>query len=66
MMMIGETDRGRFKGQHVDPLLNAGMLRMTNPDKPSAANQRYVLTEAGAALKAARLGKRKDEGRGQP
>ena len=66
MMMIGETDRGRFKGQHVDPLLNAGILRMTNPDKPSAANQRYVLTEAGAALKAARLGKGKDERRGQP
>ena len=57
MMMIGETDRGGFKRQHVDPLLNAGILRMTNPDKPSAVNQRYVLTEAGAALKAARLGK---------
>ena len=66
MVAIGETDRGRFKRHHVDPLLNAGILGMTNPDKPSAANQRYVLTEAGAALKAARLGKQKDERRGQP
>ena len=65
MVMIGETDRGRFKGQHVDPLLNAGILRMTSPDKPSAASQRYVLTEAGAALKAARPGRPENERRGQ-
>ena len=66
MVAIGETDRSHFKRQHVDPLLEGGILRMTIPGKPSAAAQRYVLTEAGAALKAARLGRQEDERRGQP
>ena len=63
--MIGETDRSLFKTQHVDPLLEAGILRMTIPGKPSAAAQRYVVTEGGAAPKAARLGRQEDERRGQ-
>ena len=66
MAAIGETDRSHFKRLHVDPLLEGGILRMTIPDKPSAAAQRYVLTETGAALKAARLGRQEDERRGQP
>ena len=33
------------------PLLEAGPVRMTNPDKPRASNQKYMLTEAGVALK---------------
>lgn len=63
---IGEIDPSHFKRQYVDPLLEGGILRMTNPDRPSAPNQRYVLTEAGAALKAARLGRLEDERRGRP
>ncbi|MYN66474.1 MAG: AAA family ATPase [Acidobacteria bacterium] len=66
MVAIGETDRSLFRTQHVDPLLEAGILRMTIPGKPTAAAQRYVLTEAGAALKAARLGRPENERRGQP
>ena len=37
---------------------------MTNPEKPRAVNQRYVLTDAGAALRAAHIAKGKVDGRG--
>ena len=65
MVALGETDRSLFKTQQLDPLLDGRILRMTIPGKPSAAAQRYVLTEAGAVLKAARLGRLKNERRGQ-
>ena len=57
MKALGVTNRGHFKKRHLDPLLRAGLVTMTNPDNPRAAGQRYVLTEAGAALKAVRLGR---------
>ena len=55
MAGAGMTHRTFFRRTHLQPLLDGGLVRMTNPDKPRAANQRYVLTEAGVALKAARL-----------
>ena len=51
----GVTHRTFFRRKHLQPLVDAGIVRMTNPDKQNAANQRYVLTEAGAAIKAARI-----------
>ena len=51
----GVTHRTFFRRKHLQPLVDAGIVRMTNPDKQTAANQRYVLTEAGAAIKAARI-----------
>ena len=51
----GVTHRTFFRRNHLQPLVEAGIVRMTNPDKQNAANQRYVLTEAGAAIKAARI-----------
>ncbi|MFP4106128.1 MAG: Fic family protein [Phycisphaerae bacterium] len=47
----------RFKENHLDPLIQAGVIAMTNPDNPRASNQQYVLTELGAELKARRLGR---------
>ena len=55
-LAIGVTHRTFFRRNHLQPLLDAGILRMTKPDKQNAANQRYVLTEAGVALKAGRMG----------
>ena len=55
MDRIGATHRTFFRRTHLQPLLDAGIVRMTNPDNPRAANQRYVLTEAGAAIRAERL-----------
>ena len=35
--------------------LSGGVLRMIHPDRPNDPDQAYVLTEAGAALKARRV-----------
>ena len=55
MEALGVANRGYFKENHLDPLLRAGIVAMTNPQNPRAANQRYVLTKAGIALKARRV-----------
>ncbi len=66
MDALGVAHRGYFKKRHLDPLIRAGLVAMTNPANPRASGQRYVLTEAGAALKAARRGRdREDERRGR-
>ena len=54
MRALGVTGRGYFKQRHLDPLLRGGVLRRTHPDQPQHPNQAYVLTEAGARLKAHR------------
>ena len=46
------SHRSHFRRKHLSPLLAAGLVRMTNPANPRAPNQKYVLTAAGAALKA--------------
>ena len=63
MAGAGVTHRTFFRRTHLRPLVGAGLVAMTNPDNPRAANQRYVLTEAGAALKAARLGRAREDAR---
>ena len=52
MRALGVAGRGYLKRRHLDPLLRGGVLRMTHPDQPKHPNQAYVLTEAGAKLKA--------------
>ena len=52
MALAGLTHRSFFRNRHLKPLLDANIVRMTNPDNPNAANQRYVLTESGLALRA--------------
>jgi ATP-dependent DNA helicase RecG len=46
----GRTDRTKFRDQVVRPLLEAGLLEMTIPDKPRSPRQRYRTTPAGARL----------------
>ena len=55
MQRVGALHRSHFTRTHLRPLMDAGIVRMTNPENPRAANQRYVLTERGAALRAERL-----------
>ena len=52
MDILGAANRGYFKKHHLDPLLANGVLRMTRPDQPNHPEQAYVLTEAGATLRA--------------
>ena len=49
------THRTFFRRNHLEPLLAGGVLRMVHPDRPNHPDQAYVLTEAGAALKARRM-----------
>jgi ATP-dependent DNA helicase RecG len=46
----GRTDRTKFRDQVVHPLLEAGLLEMTIPDKPRSSQQRYRTTREGARL----------------
>ena len=54
MEALGVTGRNHFRRRHLNPLIRGGVLRMTNPDRPNHPDQAYVLTDAGAALKARR------------
>lgn len=52
MKIVGRSDRTKFRDSLVRPLIEAGLLELTIPDKPRSRLQRYRVTEAGrAALK---------------
>ena len=55
MEELGVTHRTFFRRKHLRPLLEGGVIQMTNPDNPQASNQKYVLTAAGVALKTRRV-----------
>lgn len=55
MAAAAVSNRGHFKAHHLNPLLQAGVLRMTHPNQPNHPRQAYVLTRAGTAIKARRL-----------
>ncbi len=50
MVPSGRTNRTKFRDQVVAPLLEAGLLEMTIPDKPRSSKQQYRITEAGRAV----------------
>ena len=52
---LSVANRGHFKKTHLDPLIHDGLIAMTNPAKPRAPGQRYILTEAGLKLRALHL-----------
>ena len=43
----GRQDRTKFRNQVLKPLVKAGWLEMTVPDKPTSSRQKYRTTEAG-------------------
>ena len=43
-------DRSHFISAYLEPAVNAGLIEMTLPDKPTSRNQRYRRTAAGQAL----------------
>lgn len=44
--------RDSFMVAYLQPALAAGLIEMTQPDKPRSSKQRYRLTERGMALRA--------------
>jgi predicted HTH transcriptional regulator len=47
--LTGLAHRRHFRKAYLDPLLHAGWVAMTIPDKPRSRLQRYQTTEAGLA-----------------
>ena len=47
MEIEGRSDRNKFRDQVLRPLLDAGLVEMTIPDKPTSSKQKYRLTEKG-------------------
>lgn len=46
----GVSDPRHFARTYLQPLIKAGFLTMTNPDRPKAPNQRYRTTPRGKAI----------------
>lgn len=44
------SDRTKFRKKYIYPLLDAGAIQMTIPDKPNSRNQKYQLTAIGLEL----------------
>lgn len=40
----------KFRTKYITPLIEAQLVGMTFPDKPTSPNQRYFLTDCGKAL----------------
>lgn len=47
MEVMKWKDRTKFRAKYITPLLEAGILKMTIPDKPKSPNQQYYLSEKG-------------------
>lgn len=47
---LGLADTRHFRRAYLRPLISAGLLAPTNPEKPHAPNQRYQTTARGRAL----------------
>ncbi len=50
MSIAGRTDRTKFRHQVLYPLIEAGLLEMTIPDKPTSSKQKYRLTDEGRKI----------------
>jgi len=50
MAIAGRTNRTKFRDQVLNPLIDAGLIEMTIPDKPRSSKQRYRITPAGRAV----------------
>ncbi|WP_367259977.1 Fic family protein [Methanoculleus sp.] len=54
MDIAGRTNRTKFRNAIPKPLMQAGLIEMTIPDRPRSGNQKYRVTERGRALLAGR------------
>jgi len=50
MQLTGRTNRTKFRDQVLKPLLEAGWIEMTIPDKPKSSKQKYKLTVKGQEI----------------
>jgi predicted transcriptional regulator len=50
MKKAKRSDRTKFRHQVVQPLMEQGLIEMTQPDSPSSPTQKYRLTEKGRRI----------------
>ena len=50
LALADRSDRTKFRHQVLDPLLAAGLLERTVPDKPRSSQQRYRTTDDGRSV----------------
>ena len=58
MAVMGRTNRTKFRNQVLRPLMDAGWIEMTIPEKPTSRMQKYRATAAGKRELAAVEGRR--------
>ena len=51
MGAMGVSDAKHFRASYLRPALDAGLVEMTQPDKPRSVLQRYRLTSLGRTVK---------------
>ena len=47
---LGLSDRKHFRETYLNPAIDAGLIEMTIPDKPTSSKQKYRLTESGKQM----------------
>ena len=47
MELFEYNHKGKFRDVYIKPLEDAEFITKTNPDKPTASNQKYLITEKG-------------------
>ena len=50
LAFMGLTDRTKFRRKSIRPLLEAGIIEQTMPEKPNSQNQKYCLTAQGVGI----------------
>jgi predicted transcriptional regulator len=50
LVIVGRSNRTKFRDQVLRPLIDSGLVEMTIPDKPNSRLQKYRLTEKGKQL----------------
>lgn len=51
MEVVGRSDRTKFRNQVLRPMLDAGLIEMTIPEKHTSSKQKYRLTAKGRKIK---------------
>ena len=47
MTLFDYRHKGKFRDNYIKPLESVGFIKKTNPEKPTASNQKYLITEKG-------------------
>jgi ATP-dependent DNA helicase RecG len=50
MQELGLSHRTFFRRKHLEPLIQANLVRMTHPEEPNHPEQAYVVTDSGLGL----------------